>query len=460
MDHTTPNARHLRPGFLVPSADAIWVLDDMEPVGALLDLVSGALLGVHAWPEVQPGPRPDRYPSTWRVVGHDGALWVQQPPGDLARIDREGSVGRFPSGGLELRTVSPHGAWCLGSVPPWSVRTEPEAQPPRGPGVVVLVGDEAVPRRVSVDTPVWEACTIDGTLYLLVETGHWRRRSNAPGRGWLNEPTTGWLRLAATASVPDRLGPDRYADSGPRRRPSMGNGGQRWGQVWLDPPPRENPGEQDVIAAAGEPAGDLRWRVGSIRDDRRPRRSGARGWDPASGRTVHLIDLGPGTVVAMSGTADHLWLAIDTPRPQTSYQPPAPASVARVDARTGAVQVVLPADTIDITGLGWALRPRPPDTAAYEEHWRARMVAEGSAYDGVRIPNPRRAVLVGSWPHTEVEIRFTSVRHPGKRLRRRLSLYDEIGRPTPPEYGDMHLDEDLASGAQPYRAPDGKDWLI
>jgi len=67
---------------------------------------------------------------------------------------------------------------------------------------------------------------------------------------------------------------------------------------------------------------------------------------------------------------------------------------------------------------------------------------------------------MGDWPDTHVHILFTAQRHPGKRLRRILPLYDELGRQVPPLYGDSHLDEDLASGAMPYRATGDDSGLL
>jgi hypothetical protein len=60
-----------------------------------------------------------------------------------------------------------------------------------------------------------------------------------------------------------------------------------------------------------------------------------------------------------------------------------------------------------------------------------------------------RADVVGAWPETTLEITFDWAPLPGLRLRRRLPLFDELGRHTPPEYSDVHLMEDLATGTVP-----------
>lgn len=443
---------------MVPVGDAVWVLDDFQPVGALLDAATGAVRAVHSWPEVQPVAAPGSYPSTWRVASHGHALWVQQPPGPVARIDWFGSVRLQASGGQELRAVSAHGAWSLSEVPPHDIASDPGAPPAdaRGPTRVTVALAGGGTRSVGVDVPVVQARGADGDLFLLVETGEWTRRELGPRTAWVLEPLTRWLHLPADAPVPGRFDADRHAaDAPPQMRPSQDNGGQRWGSVWLTPTPRPDPSLNDIVEATGEPAGGLRWRVGRDRENWHLRRgSGALGLDPNSGAPVLRVDLGPGEVRAMAGTTTHLWLAIDTPRPMTSYQPPAPASVVRLDPRTGDAEVVLPPDWLDITHLCWPLPPRPPDGTVYEQHWRTELVADGFTHDGIRIPTGRRTELVGQWPNTHVQLLFTSRRHPGRRLRRRIPLYDELGRQLSPDYAATHLDEDLASGAQPYLTDD------
>ncbi|MGI8681595.1 MAG: hypothetical protein ACR2JO_05590 [Mycobacteriales bacterium] len=438
--------------------DALWVLDDFQPVGALLDVATGAVRAVYSWPEVEPVAPPDAYPSTWRVASHGEMLWVQQPPGRAARIDRAGSVRLQSSGGRELRAVSAHGAWCLGAVPPQDVSLDPATPPAsaREPGRVTVALDGGGARSVGVDAPAVEARSIDGDLFLLVETGQWTRRELGPKTAWVLEPLTQWLRLAAGAAVPDRFDAGRHAaDAPPPVTPSQNNGGQRWGHVWLAPAPKQHPSLEEIAEAAGEPAGRWLWRVGRDRDNWHLRRhSAALAHDPVSGAPVLHVDLGPGEVQAMAGTGTHLWLAIDTPRQVSSYQPPAPARVVRLDARTGEVEVVLASDHLDITQWCWPMPPRPADSVTYEEQWRAQLVADWFTSDGIRVPTSRRAVLVGQWPDTQVHLLFSSRRHPGHRLRRKVPLYDELGRKLPPEYAAIHLDEDLASGAEPYVTDD------
>lgn len=60
-----------------------------------------------------------------------------------------------------------------------------------------------------------------------------------------------------------------------------------------------------------------------------------------------------------------------------------------------------------------------------------------------------QARLVGSWPATQLERTFAFDGRPGLRLRRLVPLYDELGRIHEPEFTDIHLMEDLETGALP-----------
>jgi hypothetical protein len=92
--------------------------------------------------------------------------------------------------------------------------------------------------------------------------------------------------------------------------------------------------------------------------------------------------------------------------------------------------------------------PRLVD-AGPDRAWRP--VAPGIAplADGLRDGQAR---LVGSWPDTELEWTFALATRPGLRLRRRVPLYDELGRVSEPEHASIHLMEDLDTGGVPSAA--------
>lgn len=51
--------------------------------------------------------------------------------------------------------------------------------------------------------------------------------------------------------------------------------------------------------------------------------------------------------------------------------------------------------------------------------------------------------MVGSWPDTELHVTFDYAPRPGRRLRRTVPLFDELGRQVAPEYATIHLMEAL-----------------
>lgn len=64
--------RLLRPHALLATSDAIWLVDEFQPVAARLDPVDGRLLGLIDWRELEPPVFPQR-----PVAADDTRLWVQ-----------------------------------------------------------------------------------------------------------------------------------------------------------------------------------------------------------------------------------------------------------------------------------------------------------------------------------------------------------------------------------------------
>lgn len=99
------------------------------------------------------------------------------------------------------------------------------------------------------------------------------------------------------------------------------------------------------------------------------------------------------------------------------------------------ITTLLGADTVDITELCWPLVPRPVEANSYT----AQILARNSSLqqywhgdDGVRpLAGGMTEVttrLYGQWPHTHLEWTFRWTQRPGLTLRRRVPLYDELGR--------------------------------
>src|SRR5699024_4736952 len=147
------------------------------------------------------------------------------------------------------------------------------------------------------------------------------------------------------------------------------------------------------------------------------------------------IDLGAGDVVAAVNDGAALWLSI-----QRRTAPPLdyPSEVLRIDGATGDVQTVIGMDRTDFDGLGWPLRARPADAEAHARAERDRVAAAvwpGGDHPG--FDDPADGVgdvsvdLVDSWPDAAVLLSFRHRGWPGLVLRRRLPVFDQLGRSVP-----------------------------
>jgi hypothetical protein len=268
---------------------------------------------------------------------------------------------------------------------------------------------------------------------------------------WSWEPDPVWLLVRSDEPVPERIVVGAADEiEPPRRRPSR----LQFPAVFMWHPEGSEP--IDGVRVPAEPAGGLLWRAGWDRTSGSyERRSIATGHDPSTGAVRHRVELGPGTVRALMGTATTLFLAISGRVPgQLLPFPGAPAAVLAVDPGSGAVRELLPPDSVDISAHIRRLGDPPADEDSYVRFWLRTWAAEDGDVAPVAQGMSRgRAELTGTWPGTTLEITFDWAPLPGWRLRRRLPLFDELGRPTPPEYSGVHLGEDLATGGVPAVPP-------
>ena len=116
------------------------------------------------------------------------------------------------------------------------------------------------------------------------------------------------------------------------------------------------------------------------------------------------------------------------------------------------VTTLLAAGAINITDRCWPLVPRLIEADSY-----------GPANPGPPQPpagrGPHAATdggnqrgnhpLDGQWPDTHLEWTFQWTQRLGLTLRRRIPLYDELGRLAPADDADIHLIDRLQTGAIP-----------
>jgi len=231
------------------------------------------------------------------------------------------------------------------------------------------------------------------------------------------------------------------------------------GAAWCASAPRR----QELVAGAspqptGQPGQDLLLRVdhtGSATVVRTEQRVGSLRAE-ADGLLVeveaggwHLRELGMGFAEVVRETR---WLRLPweasvptTLDVQTYCVAAAPPPLPHRAALTGAE--LRATGSVDITDGCWPLEPRPADAGSYAE----QVLATNAGLGPPMIPDLAgiTAALVGEWPDTLLQWTFGLDRYPGLALRRRVPLFDELGRIDPPTYAAVHLMEDLATRPLP-----------
>lgn len=452
--------RYLRPGFVVPSGERLWVVDEFQPVAAVLEPGGDTVEQLVSWPQV-PAPPVTDSPGWhgWRVLGVEGGLWAQPyPGGPVGWIDTAGLVRADYSAGLRLAGVTTAGAWC-GPQP----RTRSKlVQRPAQPEQLLCLTPDGSTRTVTVDRPVGELRTATDGLYVCVRADPTAQPQTLPHP---RDPDPGevWLHLPAEAPLPQRLTRSEHGDANPPPRPEpLRPGNSAPGSPWHRP--TELSGHEAAVA------GGLRWQVGWDRDDPgHPRPTVATGHDRQDGAERRRIQLGGGRPVALTGWGDVLWVAVR----RTQWDEPAhggPVELLRLDAHDGQVESVLPAESVDITEHCWPLCPKPVETDSYAEYQRGRFNgladhaeklrrafedSDSAAFDGnaERASGNRlrsvRVELSEAWPDTAIHLRCTHADYPGLELVRALPLFDELGRQHPPEQAGHHLLEAVDAGTLP-----------
>jgi len=187
------------------------------------------------------------------------------------------------------------------------------------------------------------------------------------------------------------------------------------------------------------------WRAGRNMDGRAFDREIAAAAFVEDGTELLRAPLGRGHVTAGLFAHGRLWFVLGR-RARGADE------VVTVDPDTGAVTTVLRGDAVDITDRCWPLPDAPPsDASAHARRWLDRLSDLDHYWqpeNGPRTPlangmSDSTAELDGQWPDLAVSVTFRHPWLPGGLLRRRIPLFDELGRAVDPEYCDIGLMEDL-----------------
>ena len=97
--------RDLRPSRLIERTSGLCAVDDVQPVAAVLDPLTGDVRRIVSWRDLPPAPLGE---SGARVLGDGTSLWTQQTAdGPLLRVGLDGVATAAWTGGLMLAACGP-----------------------------------------------------------------------------------------------------------------------------------------------------------------------------------------------------------------------------------------------------------------------------------------------------------------------------------------------------------------
>lgn len=456
--------RTLQPDRMFVTSSGVWVLDERQPVAAVLDPGTGALRRVVSWAQLPPPPPGEDVV----VLADEDGLWVQHSRlGPLVRVDLDGVVTRVWTHGLGLAATGPGGAWCT-SPPPAQELVRGEGAEPvtfTTSAAVARVERNGTVRTVFTDAPVRGLVPSAEALWVQVDVEPVAKRDLGAGTFEVNWSSS-WVPLPWTGTLPPRV----EAANGQREEPPSAadplGGDGRWHGYLFDPDAA--PDSPGVVEAAG-----WLWRTGWQPGEQDP--AGARSRErtvatasaaPRTGgpgnTSARVFDLGGGGIRAAAAVGEHLVVVTGelppslAPTAEASRGGRPAASVVVLDPVTGGVRLWSNGDDIDISEQCWPLVPRPLDADSYAQQVLSVWSGMDSYWQGPDGDHPlasglsgSRARLVGQWPTTRVEFTFDHASRPGVRLRRYIPLFDELGAIDHSEYADIGLMEDLDTGRVP-----------
>lgn len=415
---------------LLPSG--LWAVDEFHPVAAVLDPETGAARRVVSWSQVpMPGPKDVFAPLP--IVKSDGTgLWVQYDmQGPLASIDKDGLRAAVWTDGLELVACGPDVSWCTA----WVNTGEPQQgdRPWASRGRLLRVDRDG--RTTAVSTPGRIDQIRSGSEALFVQM--YVPPTGSAGAG--TPHPTRWVSLPWDDEVPGELtaaGQGEKVVDEPDRDP--------WENLAWD-----GVGQRHFFSSYWPPylPSDVttdhhRWSLGSSQDppQHEPNRRRLLGTaHTPDGTEIQRWDLGRGGGI-LSATALGDRLAVTVARPGGASE------VLALDPDTSEARGLLAPDAVRITDLGWPMVTRPVAADSYVEQLHARWsrleFGEGQLSDV-------RASLLGQWPDTQLEWTFRWPTRPGLVLRRRVPLFDELGRIADNDAATQDLMESMEGGGLP-----------
>ena len=438
--------RFLRPATLIPLESGLWLIDEFQPVAAILDPRSGDVRDVVTWSELPPAPTPADWPGP-TVMGDGTSLWAQQHrKGPVVRIGPGGIETAVWTRGLQLAACGPGEGWCAPPPPSQELVQGVDAHfrhlAHSGYATLLRVHADGRQESVMIDRPVRSLHTTPDALVIRVDDDPGQLRH-------LGVDDYEVVRASRYLSIPwgsELPGTFTVAEHGHvDRPPGIVSFPHDVAMTWYS----GTGSPRGVIPAAG-----ARWRLGRVPGPG----TGALCYPvlatahDATDRVIRSFELGSGSVVTARPIADDTAVGVAVRR----RVPSRAVEVISLRPDDEHAATLLPADAIDISDRCWPLAPRPLEADSYA----ARILAANSppetdrhGADGVRPVadgiSDATTSLDGTWPDTHLQWTFRWPERPGLILRRRVPLYDELGRPVPPEYASIHLMEDLDTHAIP-----------
>ncbi len=394
--------RRLRADRVFELSSGLWVVDRVHPVAVVVDPDDGRVRQVLSWGQE---PAPQQLGAFRRMIAADDGLWVQEngQGGPLLRVGPDGVQHATWTKTSLLAAAGPGGAWCARPPePPQRIGPgDPEPEKPYEWDELLHVASDGTCAPVRTDARVGEVYATHQAAWVRVERAPWTPEPTGfPQKSWVRWSSR-WLRLPWGQRPPAKVS----AADAPAQAPEV----VQAAVDLLDGP---------VDAAASPEAVRQRERVAfDVTRGYAPLRTGSWPW------RVHR---------------------------------PGGTSVLRDRRVPGGREVPLAAlEDVDISAGCWPRVPRPVETDSYLQ----RVLAEFASLSASRLGlggahgldggDLVRGRLVGRWPDTQLEWTFGHTSRPGLVLRRRVELFDEVGRKAYPEYADIGLMEDLTTDRIP-----------